>query len=291
LIGGLGRVVRSARGLVDDLTVRTTEDPLARTSTGIGRRLDATTLSLPRLLRIKDALNATLNDVVLSAVAGAVGRYHTERRAPVAELHCMVPTSLRHSTERHDLGNRVGAFNVALPVGEPEPLKRLAHIQSQSRAAKADQRGAAFPLLAGTLAVMPTFVYRLLAQAATRQINLICTNMPGPPVERYLAGARVDAIIPFAPVALGVPLSIALMSYGDIYGIGIDTDPAAIPDPEALHRHLTAAVDETERQALRLARREKVRTKPEPSPRGRRIANVRRKPNGRARSAAAERSP
>jgi WS/DGAT/MGAT family acyltransferase len=271
VIGEVGRAARAARGLLNDLTATPTDDPLARTSTGIGRRLDAMTLSLPRLLRIKDALDATLNDVVLSAVAGAVGRYHAERKAPVAELHCMVPTSLRQSTERHALGNRVGAFNIALPVGEPEPLKRLARIQSQCRAAKQDRRGAVYPWLAGALATMPTLVYRLLAQAATRQINLICTNMPGPPVERYLAGARVNAIIPFAPVALGVPLSIALMSYGDNYGIGIDTDPAAIPDPEALHRHLLAAVDEIERQAVR-PNRQNARTKPLPSARRRRAS-------------------
>lgn len=282
VIGEVGRAVRGVRGLINDLTIASTEDPLARTSTGIGRRLDAMTLSLPRLLHIKDALDATLNDVVLSAVAGAVGRYHAERKAPVAELHCMVPTSLRESRERHALGNRVGAFNVALPVGEPDPLERLARIQSQCHAAKRDRRGAVYPWLAGVLTVMPAIVYRLLAQSATRQINLICTNMPGPPVERYLAGARVDAIIPFAPVALGVPLSVALMSYGDTYGIGIDTDPAAIPDPESLHRHLTAAVAEIERWALRPARRASARTDRRRSHGARR----RREPRGRKRSAA-----
>jgi hypothetical protein len=96
------------------------------------------------------------------------------------------------------------------------------------------------------LSVMPGFAYRLLAQNVTGRVNLICTNMPGPPAQRYLAGARVDAIYPFVPVALGTPLSVALMSYGDTYGVGIDTDPAAIPDPELLHRYLAAAFDELE---------------------------------------------
>jgi hypothetical protein len=58
---------------------------------------------------------------------------------------------------------------------------------------------------------------------------------------------------------LGTPLSIALLSYGDTYGVGIDTDPAAIPDPELLSHYLTAAVDELEhrvrpRSAGRVAR-------------------------------------
>ena len=106
------------RGLVADLTAAPAVDPLAGASTGIGRRLDALQLSLPRLQRIKRALGVTLNDVVLTALAGAVGRYHAHRGVRVEALHCMVPMNLRQDDERDTLGNRVGAFTVALPVGE-----------------------------------------------------------------------------------------------------------------------------------------------------------------------------
>jgi diacylglycerol O-acyltransferase len=261
VIDELVRAARGVRGLITDLTAPATYDPLAEASTGIGRRLDAMSLSLPRLRRIKEALGVSLNDVVLTAVSGAVGRYHVHRKVYLDELHCMVPMSLRPDDERHALGNRVGAFNVTLPVGEPDPLTRLARIQRQTGAAKSDRRGAAYPLMMRALALMPGFAYRLLAQTVTGRVNLICTNMPGPPAQRYLAGARVDAIHPFAPVALGTPLSIALMSYGDTYGIGIDTDPAAIPDPELLSRYLAEAVDEIEARALPRA----GRTQPRPS--------------------------
>jgi diacylglycerol O-acyltransferase len=257
----VGQVVRAARGIggmIADLTAPATPDPLARDSTGIGRRLDAMTLSLPRLSAVKNALDATLNDIVLTAVSGAVGRYHRHRRAHVDVLRCMVPMSLRQSDERHALGNRVGAFNVALPVGEPDPLARLARIQRQTRAAKSDRRGAAYPFLMRALAFMPGFAYRLLAQTATGRINLICTNVPGPPVPRYLAGAKIEALYPFAPVVVGTPLSIALMSFGDVYGIGIDTDPAAIPDPELLSRYLEAAVAELEGHAPAARRKVKA---------------------------------
>ena len=154
----------------------------------------------------------------------------------------------------------MGAFTVALPVGEPDPLARLARIQNQTRAAKSDRRGAAYPLVTRTLALLPGFAYRLLAQSVTGRINLICTNVPGPPAPRYVAGAKIDVIYPFAPVALGTPLSIALLSHGDTYGIGIDTDPAAIPDPQLLGQYLVAAVDELEARALpRAARRRPTR--------------------------------
>src|SRR6185295_18020597 len=89
---------------------------------------------------------------------------------------------------------------------------------------------------------------RLLARNVTGRINLICTNVPGPAETRYLAGAKIEVMYPFAPVAVGTPLSVALLSYAGTYGIGIDTDPAAIPDPELLHRYLDEAIDEIEQR-------------------------------------------
>jgi diacylglycerol O-acyltransferase len=243
------RAIRGLRGFLHDLNSPAIHDPLADPTTGIGRRLDGMTLSLPRLRRIRDALGVTLNDVVLTAVCGAVGRSHDHRGVHVDELHCMVPINLRQERERHALGNRVGMCNIALPVGETDPLVRLDIIRGQTTAAKIDRRGAAYPLLMRALALMPSFAFRLLAQAITGRINLICTNVPGPPATRYLAGAKIETLYPFAPVAVGTPLSIALLSYADVYGIGIDTDPAAIPDPELLHRYLAAAIDEVERRA------------------------------------------
>ncbi|GIW42783.1 MAG: diacylglycerol O-acyltransferase [Candidatus Binatia bacterium] len=241
---------RGLRGLWNDLTAPPPPDPLARKATGIGRRLEGLTMSLPRLLRIKEALGVTLNDLMLTIVAGAVGRYYRAHKYAVDELHCMVPISLRREEERHLLGNRVGMCNVALPIGERDPLRRLECIRKQTLAAKQDRRGAAYPFLMRLLTLTPTFVIRTLAQATTGRINLIVTNVPGPKEVRYLAGARIDAIYPYAPVTLGLPLSIALLSYADTYGIGIDTDPSAIPDPQLLHEFLEQAVSEVETAAL-----------------------------------------
>jgi diacylglycerol O-acyltransferase len=246
---GVLRAVRGLRGFLRDLNAPAIHDPLADPTTGIGRRLDGMTWSLPRLRRIKDALGVTLNDVVLTAVSGAVGRYHDHRGVHVDALQCMVPINLRQDYERHALGNRVGMCNIALPVGEADPLARLAIIREQTTAAKVDRRGVAYPLLMRVLALMPSVAFRLIAQALTGRINLICTNVPGPPATRYLAGAKIEAIYPFAPVTVGTPLSIALLSYGDSFGIGIDTDPAAVPDPQLLHRYLEAEIEALERRA------------------------------------------
>ena len=86
--------------------------------------------------------------------------------------------------------------------------------------------------------MQPLDAFFWYAQAATPHIRPLVAGLFGPQQQRYLAGAKIDTVFPFAPVLLGIPLSIALVSYGDTCGIGIDADPAAIPDPELLAQFL-----------------------------------------------------
>jgi diacylglycerol O-acyltransferase len=238
------RVARSVSGMVRDLGTPKTKDPLAEGCLGIGRRLDGLVLDLRRLRAVKDAFGITLNDLMLTALAGAVGRYHDHRRAHVDVLNCLVPQSLRDEEDRHSLGNRVGYFNVALPVGERDPRQRMDRIRHQASSAKGDRRAGGLPSIMRVMSTVPGVGFRIMAQQIVGRSNMICTNIPGPSTVRYLGGAKIEAIYPFAPIMIGTPLSLALVSYGDTYGLGFDTDPGAIPDPELLHRYLEEAVDE-----------------------------------------------
>ncbi|MBI1815834.1 MAG: wax ester/triacylglycerol synthase family O-acyltransferase [Deltaproteobacteria bacterium] len=240
--------------LLRDMTVPPLADPLAARCTGIGRRLDGTTFSLPRLRRIKDALGGTLNDLVLTTVAGALGRYHRDLGIRMEEVACVVPMSLRQDHESHTLGNRVGAFNVMLPVGLRNPLARLARIRAQTKLSKGNGKSASYQALMQAIALVPAAGFRFLARQASGRIHLICSNVPGPSVQRYLAGAKIDGVYAFAPVMLGTPIAIALVSYGDSVGVGIDADPAAIPDPERIRQHLETELDEIERRISSRAR-------------------------------------
>jgi len=99
------------------------------------------------------------------------------------------------------------------------------------------------------MATVPGVGFRIMAQQIIGRSNMICTNIPGPSTVRYLGGAKIEAIYPFAPIMIGTPLSLALVSYGDSYGLGFDTDPGAIPDPDLMHRYFEEAVDELEELA------------------------------------------
>lgn len=248
------RAVRGARGMVSDLFTTPVRDPLAEHCSGLSRRFDVMQIPLARLRRIKTPLEVTINDVILAALAAALGAYHRERHVPVDALNCMVPMNLRSDDERHALGNRVGTFTVRLPLAERDPARRLRLVTAQTRAAKGDRRSGAAALFLQAVELLPGPAFRWLARQSLGKVNIACTNIPGVPERRYIAGARVDAIYPFASVVEGTPAVIALLSYAGVMHVGIDTDPEAIPDPARLHTLFDDALAELERLA-RVAKR------------------------------------
>lgn len=241
------RTVRGLCGAFRDMSSAPIRDPLVESTSGLSRRLDVLSISLARLRRIKAPLGVTVNDVVLTALAGGLGGYHRRRQVTVAALNCMVPMNLRSARERDRLGNRVGMMNIVLPVGELQARRRLEHIVAQTRAAKSDRRGALYPFLMQTVTMIPGPVLGWVARQSLGRVNVACTNIPGVSEARYLAGVQVEAIYPFASVVEGTPLVIALLSYADRLDIGIDTDPEAIPDPHAITELFMAELDELER--------------------------------------------
>jgi WS/DGAT/MGAT family acyltransferase len=228
------RAARGLRALAADAVRPPVKDPLAVPGSGLSRRLDVAEVSLERLRKIKAPLGVSINDVVLAALAGTLHAYHRERHVHATELVCMVPMNLRGEGERAVLGNRVGMFNIVLPVGEARAERRLARIHEQTQSAKSDRRGAAAPLAVEALTLLPGAALRVLARRALGRVNVACTNVPGVETQRFLAGARVDAIHPFASVVEGTPLVMAMLSYAGRMQIGIDTDPEAIPDPHRI---------------------------------------------------------
>jgi diacylglycerol O-acyltransferase len=235
---------RSAYGLLEDLGKKPIADPITEGASGLGRRIDPLFVSLADLRRVHNALNATINDLVLTAVSGAVGRYHALRGVPMESMRAMVPVNLRQDHQRGELGNRVGMINVTLPVGEDDARRRLSLIQRRTGRAKGDRRGAMYPYFMRLVTALPTFAFRAFIESTAGSVNLICTNIPGTDEPRWLAGRKIEALIPIAPVMEKCPLAIALFSYVDKLGIGIATDPEAIPDHEKMKAHLEDAFEE-----------------------------------------------
>ena len=232
------RTVGRLQGMITDFNALPGIDPLAARCTGIGRRLETVTFSLAHMLQLKSALGVSLNDLVLTAVTGAMGRYHELHHIRLGEVSAVVPKDLRGERDPKTIGNHVGAFHVRLPVGERDTVRRLERIRNQTVAAKGSRQAVAYGAALQAVTVMPAAAFRAIANVIAGRVHLICSNVPGPREHRFLAGAKIEAVYPFAPVLFGIPASFGLLSYGDVYAVGIDADPAAIPDPGRLGEYL-----------------------------------------------------
>jgi WS/DGAT/MGAT family acyltransferase len=243
------RTLRGVRAMVADALQPAVRDPLSLGSSGISRRFDVLDISLERLRKLKAPLGATINDVILAALAGALGSYYREQGHPLETLKCLVPMNLRGRDERDAMGNRVGMFNVQLPAADLAPADRLRRVREQTHAAKEDQRGAAAPLFVDALTALPGSAFRLIARQAVGQVNVSCTNIPGAPGRRYMAGVAVASMYPFASVVMGTPIVMALVSYDGTLHIGIDSDPEAISEPDRIAELFQANLDALEELA------------------------------------------
>jgi diacylglycerol O-acyltransferase / wax synthase len=197
---------------------------------------------------IKNALGGTVNDVVLSVVAGALGRYlrmHGEATQDTI-LRAMVPISVRAEVERGALGNRVAAMWAPLPIGMTDPVQRLLTISRDMDGIKESGQAVGAQVLTELTGFAPPTIMAQAArlQAHQRLFNLVVTNVPGPQVPLYMLGRQLDAMFPMVPLAENQALGVAIMSYNGQLNFGLSADYDAMPDLEALADELRASIDE-----------------------------------------------
>ncbi|GIU86311.1 MAG: diacylglycerol O-acyltransferase [Acidimicrobiia bacterium] len=206
--------------------------------TGRHRRLATVRVPLADVKEIRARLGGTVNDVVLSGVAGGLHRLLVHRREPTdgLKLRVMVPVSVRTDDERGALGNKVSAMFVSLPVGPLPPAERLASVTAQTRHLKERHQavGADF-LINMTGFAAPTLV-SLAARLVHRQrlLNLVVTNVPGPQFPLYLMGARLLEAFPIVPLTRNLTVVVGILSYDGTLHFGLWGDRDAAPDLEVL---------------------------------------------------------
>ena len=197
---------------------------------------------------IKNALGGTVNDAVLTVVAGALGSWLRDRgvRTEGMELRALVPVSIRAQDEHGTLGNRIAAMRGPLPVYVRDPVERLRTVQQAMGNLKQSKQALGAEVIAGLQDFAPP---TLLAQASrlnfsTRLFNLIVTNVPGPQFPLYLLGREMETIVPIAFLPEHHALAVAIMSYNGKVEFGLLADYDAMPDLEDLGRHVEEALAE-----------------------------------------------
>jgi diacylglycerol O-acyltransferase len=245
-----GGVARTLAGLASMAAAGLGGAPPSPLNTRIGphRRFAWVESELDRFRAVKSALGGTVNDVVLTVVAGAL-RAHLERRGrnPAGlELTAMVPVSVRTEDQRGALGNQVAAMYAPLPVGLADPLERfrtvneaLGDLKASAQAIGAER----ITQLAGFAA--PTILDQAARlQARQRFFNLTVTNVPGPQFPLYVLGRRLTAFYPMVPLVLNTTLGIAIISYDGKIFFGLLGDYDAMADLDDFAFDLGTAIDE-----------------------------------------------
>jgi diacylglycerol O-acyltransferase len=220
---------------------------------GPHRRYTWVDADLPRFKAIKSALGGTVNDVVLTSVTLALGRWMRDRGEDTdgLVLRAMVPVSVRAETQQGALGNRVATMWAPLPVGVQDPAACFAEIHAAMRGLKESGQAVGAETLTQLADFAPPTIMSQAARLQARQrfFNLVVTNVPGPQFPLYLLGRRMLGLYPVVPLALRQALGIAIMSYNGRLGFGLLADFDALPDLDDIAAHLEAAIDDLARVA------------------------------------------
>ena len=218
----------------------------ARSDVMLGRSLtrhfETHTIALSAVQAAARKLGGTVNDVYVTGLAGALGRYHQRLGSSVAELRLAMPISTRDRGD--DSANRFVPARLVVPIQPADDLPTLfEHVRDQLGAARGETAIGAAEGLAVLLTGLPTAFLVAMTRAQTRTTDFAATNLRGSPLPLYIAGARMLANYPFGPRA-GTALNATLLSYCDDLNLGLNIDPAAITDISALMADISDSFDE-----------------------------------------------
>jgi diacylglycerol O-acyltransferase len=215
---------------------------------------------------VKDALGGTVNDVVLTVVAGGLARWLRSRgvRTEGLELRALVPVSVRADDQHGTLGNQLTAMRAPLPVYIRDPKARLRFVRRAMDGLKESKQAVGAATLAAVNNLAPPTV---LAQASrlnfsTRLFNLLVTNIPGPQLPLYVLGRELQDLFPVAFLPKDHALAVAIISYNGKIDFGLLGDYDALPDIDIIAEGIEASLAEL----LEIARQKRGHTSADTTP-------------------------
>jgi diacylglycerol O-acyltransferase len=213
------------------------------------RRTAGVVVDLDDVHRVRKAVGGTVNDVLIAVVAGALRRWLDERGdgSEGVAPRALIPVSKRRPRTAHPQGNRLSGYLIRLPVDDPDPRARLDSVRAamdRNKDAGPNRGAGAVALLADHV---PALGHRLggplAAQAARLWFDILVTSVPLPSLGLKLGGNPVTAVFPFAPLARGQSLAVAVSTYRGHVHYGLVADAVAVPDLDVLARALTEEVE------------------------------------------------
>lgn len=193
-------------------------------------------IPLDEVKAVGKALNCSINDVLLSCVAGALGEYLKTFGDDVAgqEIRAMVPVNLRPLDQAHKLGNRFGLVPLVLPIGVENPIERVYEVRRRMAALK----GSYQPLLAFSLLAVAGLLIKpaqdVMLNLFAKKTTAVMTNVPGPREKLKFCGSTLEQSMFWVPQSGDVGLGVSILSYGGGVQFGVITDSTLCPEPQRI---------------------------------------------------------
>lgn len=194
-------------------------------------------LPLDEVKAVGRATNATVNDVIVSTLAGALQHYMQSKGDDPAKvrMRAMVPVNLRSSDESPEtLGNRFGLFAPDLPMDVTDPLARLAAFKQHIGYLKHTPEGYVTRAIVEAAGMTPVELEQLVIRFFTSKTSVVITNVAGPRQKIYLAGNLIRQINFWVPQTAGLGLGVSIFSYAGEIVVGVMANAKLVPDPEAI---------------------------------------------------------
>jgi len=213
-------------------------DTIFKGSLGTAKRCAwSEVLPLADVKAYSKSVGATINDVLLTGVAGALRRYLLSRGEEVGDdldLRAIVPVNLRPEDAAEQLGNRFGLVFLALPVGVEDRIERLRELKRRMDEIKNSTEAVVTYAVLNAVGSASASVESLAVQFFGSKATAVMTNVPGPRKELYLAGKAMRSIMVWVPQSARLGLGVSILSYAGQVRLGVATDAGLVPDPGAI---------------------------------------------------------
>ena len=233
MAASVGRVLRPATHPMSPLM----------TGRSLSSRFDTLTIPLDQAKKAAKKGGGKLNDAFVGGVARGLYRYHLRHGIDVDELRMAIPINVRTAGEPAVAGNAFVPARIELPIDQDDPLDTMRTVRERVDEARHEPANDLVEPVSNILNRLPTSALTALFGSMVKAVDFTTSNVPGAPFPVYLAGARMEAQFPFGPLA-GAALNITLLSYQNDLNIGINSDPAAVPDPDVLMECLREGFDD-----------------------------------------------
>lgn len=229
-----------AAGVVARLTAMLPDVPtLLRGGLGTAKRAAwSSILPLEEVKAYGKRVSATINDVLLAGVTGALRRYLLGRSAVVdgLDLRAVIPVNLRPDEEISELGNRFGLVFLSLPVGLSDPRQRLETLKTRMDDIKRSSEALVTYAILNAIGMTSPQIESLAVRFFGSKATAVMTNVPGPRETIYLTGKPMRSMMFWVPQSARLGLGVSILSYAGQVRLGVATDAGLVPDPSSIIR-------------------------------------------------------